>query len=141
MLHRCNNTHVRVKHCLRHTGVNLSLPYADEVVPAKLDLTNAVMLGRQDFTVRSIDAALGQEKWNVTFAQIDVLTPPRLAAGNAANDHLLPPLYLTNAGRLSCDVAPGAAGNIVLKSWLYKIYMCCAFIHAVHAVLMHKTTL
>lgn len=82
----------------------MSLPYADEVVPAKLDLTNAVMLGRQDFTVRSIDAALGQEKWNVTFAQIDVLTPPRLAAGNAANDHLLPPLYLTNAGRLSCDV-------------------------------------
>ena len=65
---------------------------ADEVVSAQLDVTNAVLLGRQDYTVRSIDAVLGHEKWNVTYAQLDVLTPPRLAAPASLNsDHLLAP--------------------------------------------------
>lgn len=65
---------------------------ADEVVPAQLDLTNAVLLGRQDYTVRSIDAVLGQEKWKVTYAQLDVLATPRLAVpASVSSDHLLPP--------------------------------------------------
>lgn len=65
---------------------------ADEVVSAQLDLANAVLFGRQDYAVRSIDAVLGHEKWNVTYAQLDVLTPPRLAAGaRADNDRLLAP--------------------------------------------------
>ncbi len=70
------------------------------MVPAQLDLTDAVLLGRQDFTVRSIDAVLGQEKWNVTYAQLEVLSPPRLSAAAATVDpnHLLPPVDLANAG-------------------------------------------
>ena len=65
---------------------------ADEVVSAQLDLTNEVLLGRQDYAVRSIDAVLGHEKWNVTYAQLAVLTPPRLAAPASLNsDHLLTP--------------------------------------------------
>lgn len=65
---------------------------ADEVVPAQLDLTNAVLLGRHDYAVRSIDAVLGHEKWNVTYAQLHVLTPPRLTAPASVNsDQLLAP--------------------------------------------------
>lgn len=73
---------------------------ADEVVPAQLDLTNAVLLGRQDFTVQSIDAMLGQEKWNVTFAQVQVLAPAHLAAAapSAGSDQLLPPVDLASPG-------------------------------------------
>lgn len=49
-------------------------------------------MGRQDYTVRSIDAVLGYEKWNVTYAQLDVLTPPHLAIPASVNpDHLLAP--------------------------------------------------
>lgn len=63
-----------------------------EVVSAQLDLTNAVLLGRQDYAVRSIDAVLGHEKWNVTYAQLDVLTPPRSAPPASVNsDYLVAP--------------------------------------------------
>ena len=65
---------------------------ADEVVSAQIDLTNAVLLGRQDYAVCSVDAVLGHEKWNVTYAQLDVLTPPPLAAPASINrDHLIAP--------------------------------------------------
>ena len=70
---------------------------AGEVVPAQLDLTNAVLLGRKDFTVQSIDAMLGQEKWNVTFAQFNVLAPAHLAA-NADHSQLLPQIDLAAVG-------------------------------------------
>ena len=56
-----------------------------------MDLTNAVLLGRQDYTVRSIDAVLGHEKWNITYAQLDVLTPPRLAVPASDSPNHLPP--------------------------------------------------
>ena len=72
---------------------------ADEVVPAQVDLTNAVLLGRQDFTVRSIDAALGHEKWIVTYAELEVLLPPCVAtAAEADPEHVLPPAEMVNAG-------------------------------------------
>lgn len=68
---------------------------ADEVVSAQLDLANAVLFGRQDYAVRSIDAVLGHEKWNVTYAQLDVLTPPCLAAAASTDtDRLLAPAGL-----------------------------------------------
>ena len=69
-------------------------------MPAQLDLTHAVLLGRQDFTVQSIDATLGQEKWNVTFAQVQVLVPAHLAAAapSAESDQLLPPVDLATPG-------------------------------------------
>jgi len=66
-------------------------------VPAQLDLTNAVLLGRKDFTVQSIDAMLGQEKWNVTFAQLTVLAPAYLAA-NSDHSQLLPQVDLAAVG-------------------------------------------
>lgn len=67
------------------------------MVPAQLDLTHAVMVGRQDFTVRSSDAVLGHEKWNVTYAQLDILAPP-LAAGTAAPHCHLPQIDAINTG-------------------------------------------
>ena len=69
-----------------------------------MDLTNAVLLGREDFTVRSIDAVLGQEKWNVTYAQLGILTPPRMLAAASPDTHQLDPAALANAGMLGSDV-------------------------------------
>ena len=77
---------------------------ADEVVPAQMDLTNAVLLGREDFTIRSIDAVLGQEKWNVTYAQLGILTPPRMLAAASRDNHQLDPAALADAGVLCSDV-------------------------------------
>ena len=77
---------------LHSSSCATGLVRADEVVPAQLDLSNAVLLGWQDYTVRSIDAVLGHEKWNVTYAQLDVLTPQHLAVPASMNpEHLLPP--------------------------------------------------
>jgi len=66
-------------------------------VPAQLDLADAVLLGRKDFTVQSIDAVLGQEKWNVTFSQLSVMAPAHPAA-NADHGQLLPQVDLATAG-------------------------------------------
>lgn len=66
-------------------------------MPAQLDLTDAVLLGRKDFTVQSVDAVLGQEKWNVTFAQLNVLALAHLA-DNAEHSQLLPQVGLATAG-------------------------------------------
>ncbi|DBA76306.1 TPA: bifunctional endoribonuclease/protein kinase ire1 [Trebouxia sp. C0004] len=77
----------------------------DAVVPAQLDLTNSVLLGRKDFTVQSIDAMLGQEKWNVTFAQLNVLAPAHLAA-NADHNQLLPQADLATAGLMGITAGP-----------------------------------
>ena len=43
---------------------------------------------------------LGQEKWNVTFAQVQVLAPAHLAAAapSAGSDQLLPPVDLASPG-------------------------------------------
>ena len=70
--------------------------HADEVMPAVLDLTDAVLLGRQDFTVRSFDAVLGHEKWNVTYAELKVRPLPQLAQVQAGDR--LPPADAVNAG-------------------------------------------
>ena len=69
---------------------------AGEVMPARLDLTDAVLLGRQDFTVRSFDAVLGHEKWNVTYAELKVRPFPPLAM--AHSNSMLPPIDPVDAG-------------------------------------------
>jgi hypothetical protein len=35
-----------------------------------------LVLGRHDYTVRSMDAASGEERWNVTYGRLRAVTPP-----------------------------------------------------------------
>jgi hypothetical protein len=37
------------------------------------DLAGALLLGRTEYTVRSLDAVTGAERWNVTFAELEPL--------------------------------------------------------------------
>ena len=57
---------------------------ADSLLPAQLDLSQALLLGRSDFTVRSVDASVGRERWNVSYAHVEVLTPSKLSLTTAA---------------------------------------------------------
>ena len=68
-----------------------SLQYAHAPSPAgqllsvQLDLSHALILGRSDFTVKSMDAVAGQQKWNVSYAQVQVLTAAQPACMDAAS--------------------------------------------------------
>ena len=57
---------------------------ADSLLPAQLDLKHALLLGRSDFTVRSVDASTGRERWNVSYTQVEVLTASKLSLTTAA---------------------------------------------------------
>lgn len=58
--------------------------FADSLLSAQLDLSQALLLGRSDFTVRSVDASAGRERWNVSYAQVEVLNPSKLSLTAAA---------------------------------------------------------
>lgn len=81
-----------------------------------MDLTDAVLLGRQDFTVRSFDAVMGHEKWNVTYAEVKVRPFPQLAM--TSSDTMLLPVDAVNAGMTARSAA----------SWSFSLatyLQCC----------------
>ena len=62
------------------------------------DLSGALLLGRTEYTVRSLDAVTGAERWNVTFAELAPL---------GAADATLQPASADAGARL--PLAPGGA--------------------------------
>lgn len=50
---------------------------ADEGEAAR-GLSSAILVGRHDYVVRSVDAESGGERWNVTYAQLQQLSPQTL---------------------------------------------------------------
>lgn len=71
-----------------------SLTACDPVGPGAPLKPGQLLLGRTTFTVRSLDALTGAERWNVSYARLEALDSPWVPAAAAEDSDALAPLGL-----------------------------------------------
>ncbi|KAK9823205.1 hypothetical protein WJX72_001091 [[Myrmecia] bisecta] len=83
-------------------------PPGEGEVRKVVDPQNALIMGRHDYVIRSVDAETGEERWNVTYARMQRLTPPRRDQGQEWPDLAGPldQLGPTEAGLLGMAAGP-----------------------------------